>query len=168
MLTQLRSAYLIVGAKLGLRWIQTGDLDEIHQFGPATDGVQLRRAFQETGLYSPEQGALAIETLADQRFIGTIQHFPPGPTLHGLEFAYIIHRTTDRGLGYGSEALALFSEFMFFEQPDCRRQQLVIGTENVASWRAAERAGFRQEGRLQTSGAGDLEDSYLYGKSRAA
>jgi RimJ/RimL family protein N-acetyltransferase len=158
---------LIVGQRVALRWIEERDLSEIQFFGPGGDDTQLRIAFFETGLYSPQEGALAIESLADRRLIGTMQHFPPGPTLHGLELAYGIHRVEDRGRGLGSEALSLFSELLFLEQPHCHRHQLIVGTDNIASWKVAERSGFRREGLLRSAADADRADSYLYARTRA-
>ena len=167
MLAHVSSEYRAVGSRLGLRWIQDQDLDVISRFGTSADEAGLRRVYAETGFRSDEHGAAGIVTLADSRLIGTMQYFKAGPTIHGLEFAYAIYEASDRGCGFGAEALELLSALTFRERSDCARQQLVIEISNIASWKIAERSGFLREGLLRASGPTNQGDNYLYSRTRA-
>lgn len=167
MIAQAVSTYRAVGSRLGLRWLGDQDLSAVSRFGTASNEVELRRVFAETGFRALEQGAVAIDALADERLIGTMQYFNASPTIHGLEFAYAIHDASDRGQGFGAEALGLLSDLMFRERQNCARQQLIIEITNVASWKTAERCGFLREGLLHASGPTDLGENYLYARTRA-
>ena len=120
-----------------------------------TDPDCARRALDQTGFWQPKAGACAIESLVDgehARLIGTLQFYGAGPGIHGLEIGYILHNEDDRGKGYASEALRLFSDLLFAEHPECHRLQLIIETWNDASARLAEDCGYASEGILRKAG----------------
>ena len=167
MLAHVYPDYRTVGSRLGLRWIQDQDLTSIGRFATTPNEEGLRRHYEETGFRALEHGAVAIDTLSDGRLIGTMQYFKAGPTIHGVEFAYAIYETSDRGHGFGTEALQLLSALTFRERTDCARQQLIIEVGNIASWKIAERSGFLREGLLHASSPSDLGDNYLYARTRA-
>ena len=71
-----------------------------------------------------------------------------------------------RGQGVGTSALRAVADWAFGAL-ELARLQLYHGAENVASCRLAERAGFRNEGRLRSSfryGDGELHDEHLHGR----
>lgn len=71
---------------------------------------------------------------------------------------------SDRGKGYGREALALLVNYAF-AQRGLHRVQLETFTHNTAMRRCAEDVGFREEGRLRESGWSDgrFNDDVIYG-----
>ena len=159
-----------------LRRINAGDLGACIRFPFSLSGVKAlstlraaRRAFELHGFWREDGGALAIASAADGRLLGTVQFMRSSPTVHGYEIGYLIHDKGDRGRGYASCALAEFSRQLFAERPHCHRLQLVISVNNEASWRVAERCGFRREGILRNSGldANAPEDCFIYSKVRS-
>jgi RimJ/RimL family protein N-acetyltransferase len=109
----------------------------------------------------------AIE--AEGRLVGTLQFYRAGAGIHGYEIGYILHAEADRGQGYGSDALRLFSDVLFDAHPACHRLQLIIETWNEASVRLAEACGYAREGVLRKAGysnSGDPPDCFVYSKVR--
>ena len=164
---------LAQGAKVRLRNIGVRDLKACapHRFTlsitePLTDPARLRAVYDETGLWTEDAGALAIE--ADGRLVGTVQFYRAGACIHGYEIGYILHDEADRGKGYASEALRLFSDLLFAEHPACHRLQLIIETWNAASARLAESCGYASEGVLRKAGysSDDPEDCFIYSRVR--
>ena len=153
---------LATGSRVRLRTIGVRDLKAAtaHRFTlsitePMTDPAYARRVLDQTGFWKPEAGACAIESLGDGeagRLIGTLQSYGAGPGIHGLEIGYILHSEDDRGKGYASDALRLFSDLLFAEHPECHRLQLIIETWNDASARLAENCGYASEGILRKAG----------------
>jgi RimJ/RimL family protein N-acetyltransferase len=165
---------LTEGARVRLRTIGVRDLKAAtaHLYTlsivePMTDPVRARAVYDQTGFWTPEAGACAIE--ADDRLIGTLQFYKAGPGIHGLEIGYILHSEDDRGKGYASEALRLFSDLLFAEHPQCHRLQLIIETWNDASARLAENCGYASEGVLRKAGYSSPDqpaDCFVYSRVR--
>lgn len=170
---------LASGSRVRLRTIGVRDLKAAtrHKFTlsitePMTDPAYARRVLDQTGFWKPQAGACAIESLAEGeagRLIGTLQFYGAGPGVHGLEIGYILHSEDDRGKGYASEALRLFSDLLFAEHPECHRLQLIIETWNDASARLAENCGYASEGVLRKAGYSSPDqpaDCFVYSRVR--
>ncbi|THD63762.1 GNAT family protein [Phenylobacterium sp.] len=165
---------LAQGSKVKLRTIGVRDLKAAtrHKFTlsitePMTDPDWARSVLDQTGFWTNTAGACAIE--ADDRLIGTLQFYGAGPGVHGLELGYILHDEADRGKGYASEALRLFSDLLFAEHPECHRLQLIIETWNDASARLAENCGYASEGILRKAGYSSPDqpaDCFVYSRVR--
>ncbi len=50
-----------------------------------------------------------------------------------------------------SEAVNLLVELLFSERPELHRIELGTDKQNVASWKLAERCGFRKEGEFRNA-----------------
>jgi RimJ/RimL family protein N-acetyltransferase len=170
---------LASGNRVRLRTIGVRDLKAAtaHKYTlsitePMTDPAWARKVLDQTGFWKPDAGACAIESLVEGdngRLIGTLQFYKSGPGVHGYEIGYILHDEEDRGKGYASEALRLFSDLVFAEHPECHRLQLIIETWNEASARLAEACGYAREGILRKAGyssATDPEDAFVYSRVR--
>ncbi|HEY2356100.1 MAG TPA: GNAT family protein [Phenylobacterium sp.] len=170
---------LAEGQKIRLRTIGVRDLKAAtaHKYTlsitePLTDPVRARAVYDKTGLWTKEAGACAIESAVDGengRLVGTLQFYKAGPGVHGLEIGYILHDEDDRGKGYASEALRLFSDLLFADNPWCHRLQLIIETWNDASARLAENCGYASEGILRKAGytaPDEPADCYVYSRVR--
>ncbi|MFL5298206.1 MAG: GNAT family N-acetyltransferase [Phenylobacterium sp.] len=167
---------LATGSRVRLRTIGVRDLRAATRYlytlsitEPMTDLARAQQVHKETGFWTPQAGAVAIESLADGRLIGTLQFYGAGPGIHGLEIGYILHDEADRGKGYASEALRLFSDLLFARRPDCHRLQLIIETWNDASARLAENCGFASEGILRKAGYSSPDapaDCFVYSRVR--
>jgi [ribosomal protein S5]-alanine N-acetyltransferase len=162
------------GSRVVLRRIAAGDLAQcaprIYTLSiqePLTDLARVEATFAETGFWTEDAGAIAIE--AQGRLVGTLQFYRGGPGFHGYEIGYLIHDPADRGKGYASDALRLFGDLLFRERPACHRLQLIIETWNDASARLAEACGYEREGIMRRAGySSDLpEDCFLYARVRA-
>jgi RimJ/RimL family protein N-acetyltransferase len=160
---------------VALRRISRRDLPQISRFAftvsiqePLTDLAVLERAFDTSGLWAGDAGAVAIVDVADDRLLGTSQFYRSAPCIHGYELGYIIHDPADRGRGVATEAVRLFSDHLFGAAPGFYRLQLLIETWNVASWKLAERCGFVREGLLRSAGfgSGDPADCFAYARTR--
>jgi RimJ/RimL family protein N-acetyltransferase len=170
---------LAEGTRVRLRTIGVRDLKAAtaHQFTlsitePMTDPVRARAVYDQTGFWTPEAGACAIESAVEgdrERLIGTLQFYRSGACIHGFEIGYILHDEDDRGKGYASEALRLFSDHLFAEHPECHRLQLIIETGNDASARLAENCGYASEGILRKAGYSSPDepsDCFIYSRVR--
>jgi RimJ/RimL family protein N-acetyltransferase len=167
---------LATGTRVRLRTIGVRDLRAAtrHLYTlsitePMTDLARAQQVHRETGFWTPKAGAVAIESLGDGRLIGTLQFYGSGPGIHGLEIGYILHDEADRGKGYASDALRLFSDLLFAQHPECHRLQLIIETWNDASARLAENCGFASEGILRKAGYSSADappDCFVYSRVR--
>lgn len=158
---------------LTLRPIEAGDLPIIARYDftvsikqSMTSQSALEKRLNDSGFWEREAGARSIDV--DGEFVGTCQFYRSAPCIHGYELGYIIHDPAKRGRGYAAEALALLTELIFTEQPDCYRLQLMIEVWNTPSWKVAERCGYVREGLLRSAGfgQGDPSDCFIYGRTR--
>ena len=104
----------------------------------------MRKQFRETGWWQEDQGRMVITDL-DDRMVGAIVFFRPSPMLVGYEVGYVIFRPEDRGKGYMTEALRIFSAYLFELKPT-PRLQLGMFKGNAASRKVAEKCGYQYEG----------------------
>ncbi len=109
-----------------------------------------RKQFRETGWWQEDQGRMVI-TDRDDRTVGAIMFFRPSPLLAGYEVSYAVFRREDRNRGFMSEALLIFSAYLFALKP-VPRLQLGVFKRNVASRSVAEKCGYRCEGTQRLGG----------------
>lgn len=168
-------AYLALSETIAIRRVGAEDLLQICEFPftvsitePLTEAARLSEALQASGFWKDDAGAVAIEEVATKRLVGTCQFYRSAPCIHGFELGYIIHEPTDRRRGYASQAVRMFSDYLFSEISGFFRQQLMIEVWNTPSWKLAERCGFVREGVLRSSGfgIGDPSDCFIYSRTR--
>jgi RimJ/RimL family protein N-acetyltransferase len=166
---------LVRGARVTIRRIESADLAQIRPFAftvsitrPLSELDALTQAFETAAFWADDSGAVAIVDSSDGRLLGTAQFYRSAPCIHGYEMGYIIHDPADRGRGAATEAVRLFSGYLFETIPGFYRLQLIIEVWNVASWKLAERCGFVREGLLRSAGfgAGDPSDCFIYARTR--
>lgn len=104
----------------------------------------MRRDFRETGWWQEDQGRMVI-TDGDGEMVGAIVFFRASPLLSGYEVGYTIFRPEDRGKGYMTEALRIFSAYLFARKP-IPRLQLGMFKGNLASRKVATKCGYQYEG----------------------
>ena len=160
---------------VAIRRIIAEDLEHISKFAytvsitePLSDLEGIRHAFNSGGFWKDDAGAVAIVEVKTGRMVGTSQFYRSAPCIHGNELGYIIHEPADRRQGHASQAVRLFSDYLFAQIPTFFRQQLIIEVWNTPSWKLAERCGFVREGLLRSSGfgKGDPSDCFLYSRTR--
>ena len=165
---------MLEGQKVNLRLFREEDLEEYYRlqsrvtergdYFPLTihSLPELRKQFTETGWWGENEGRMLI-TDKEGRIVGGIAYFW-GATHHiPYEIGYIVFRPEDRGKGYMSEALRIFSAHVFESKP-IERLQLCMFTGNMASRRVAERCGYRCEGTMRKAAMlhGEWRDIYLF------
>lgn len=167
---------MLVGKLITLRLITEKDLPLLASFGndlreySPIQGVHLqpeqtvRQRYTEGAYWSEERGWMLITDARDGRPLGEIGFFRNAPYRAGFEIGYRIAKRADRGKGYMTEALRLFAAYLFELKP-IPRLQVVIATENAASRRVAEKAGFVYEGTLRKASfvRGVYRDLAVYG-----
>ncbi len=94
---------------------------------------------------------------ANAQIVGSIGLFHADWAVRSVEIGYGV-RGNERGKGYATEALAAVARWVLAEG-GVQRAWLTANTDNVASVRAAEKAGFHREGTLRRTG---LEDDGLH------
>lgn len=150
---------MLRGETVNVRLVREADLDELIElwenvrarggFYPLglTPGVVKRREFQETGYWQDNMGRMVIE---DKEGVlqGQILCFKPAVYMDALELAYIVLRPESRRKGYMTEAVCLFTEYLF-DLHKINRIQLTAVVGNIGSKRVAEKCGFQSEGILR-------------------
>jgi len=91
--------------------------------------------------------------------IGHISGWMRGRT---MEIGYAVV-PSERGKGYGTEAIQLIADYLFLTK-DIARIQAPTGTRNTPSQKALETVGFTKEGTMRKSWyvRGEYRDMYLY------
>jgi aminoglycoside 6'-N-acetyltransferase len=86
----------------------------------------------------------------------------------GAGIDYFIGEEAMVGRGLGARAIARFAEDTFVRYPAVPMVVAVPQQDNVASWRALERAGFQRLAakRLESDDPSDAGPAYIYGLTR--
>lgn len=112
------------------------------------------------GVHRPQREGAGVHLMmldrAGLRIVGSISLFHTDWEIRSAEIGYGV-RGDERGKGYASEALAALARWTLTEG-GIQRAWLTANTDNVASCRVAEKAGFHQEGTLRRAW---LEDDGL-------
>ena len=132
------------------------------------------KKFRETGFWTSTEGQLVITTKVDEivgptnegAIVGSISFVRT--TDFELEIGYRIYKREHRGKGYMSEALRLFSTYLFETFPHITRLAIKTAANNVGSRKLAEKCGFTQEGVLRRAYfyRGEICDFVIYGLLR--
>jgi RimJ/RimL family protein N-acetyltransferase len=95
----------------------------------------------------------------DRTKIGTLFHFLRGEL---LEIGYVLV-PSERGKGYGTEAVEIMVDYLFLSKYVVR-VQAITDVDNVASQKILEKAGFKKEGTVRKSAfiRGEWRDGCLY------
>lgn len=149
---------MIIGKKINLRLIKNiQEFEKITNlynnlfYRQETDHTEIKSFFSEleffnkTGYWSENKGKLLLVEKNDE-ILGEISFIKT--TEFELEIGYRIYSAKNIAKGYMSEALKLFSVYLFQTKP-IRRLKLLIANPNKASLRLAEKCGFKKEGVLR-------------------
>lgn len=147
---------MIHGKTIQLRTVRETDLDRLYtlltDIANRGDFVPLhlpseaafKRQFHDTGFWNEDFGRLLIVTPADE-IVGSIFCFKSIPYFDGLEIGYILFDLQRRGQGLTTQALSLFTDYLF-QSTKIHRVQLIIADGNIASEKVAQKCGFTYEG----------------------
>jgi len=110
--------------------------------------VQMSKSEMEKNLEGPNEQEYFIVEKKDGSRIGFISHFY---VLHIagklMEIGYALV-PSERGKGYGTEAVQLLVDYLFLSR-DLQRVQAATDVRNLASQRVLEKAGFKREGTMR-------------------
>ncbi len=147
---------MIRGKGIQLRTVRETDLDRLYALlcEIANRGVYVplqfpaepafKRQFHDTGFWSEDYGRMLIVTPEDD-IVGSIWYFKSVPYFDGLEIGYTMFDAERRGQGLTTEALSLFTDYLF-QSTKIHRVQLIIADGNIASEKVAQKCGFTYEG----------------------
>ncbi len=147
---------MIRGKSIQLRTVRETDLDRLYSLLTeiATRGefVPLRipsesvfkRQFHDTGFWTEVYGRMLIVTPEDE-IVGSIWRFKSIYYFDGFEIGYTTFNPEQRGRGIMTEALSLFTDYLF-QSTNIHRVQLIIADGNIASEKVAQKCGFTYEG----------------------
>lgn len=150
---------MLEGPNVILRLFTDADLDEflklentcaeMGEFAPVDLRVPaaFRKQFSETGGWDDKLGRMLI-TDKSGRIVGHIMFIKEPSFQSGYEVGFVVFRGEDRGKGYTTEALRIFSAYLF-ELKAIPRLQLSTHTDNIAARRVAEKCGYKLEGTLR-------------------
>lgn len=149
----------LVGTRVTLRavrpeefdavWNARQELDDRVQPGGSPPRERVRDQLKRSGRATDGQIDLGIE--ADGRLIGEIQaRGRPAQALPAgvFELGLVVWDPADRGKGYGSEAIALITGWLF-ERGGAGRVQVTTEVGNAVLRRALRNVGFAFEGVLR-------------------
>jgi RimJ/RimL family protein N-acetyltransferase len=140
-----------------------GEREAIPPGVPATP-EQLAEWFA-SGNYRGDRASSVHLIMVDRergKMVGSIGVFHADWEVRSAEIGYGV-RSDERGKGYASEALAAVARWLLTDV-GIQRAWLTANTDNVASVRVAEKAGFRREGILRRAAKEDdgLHDQALF------
>lgn len=165
---------MLEGPNIILRLFREDDLDEFFALrgtyaerGDFEDTepvpqAERRKQFAENGWWSDEVGRMAI-TDKEGRLLGVIVFFKGLPFEAGCEVGFVTLRSADRDRGIMTEALRIFSAYLFDVKP-IPRLQLRTSVGNAAARRVAEKCGYKLEGVQRQVGfaRGQYHDCAVY------
>ncbi len=110
----------------------------------------MKKNFKEKGTWhksdSDSDGFLITDKSGE--IIGEIGYFKSIPYAHGYEIGFQVWKKQQRNKGFMTEALKILSAYIF-DIEEIMRLHLNIATENIASWKVAEKAGYTYEGTMR-------------------
>jgi RimJ/RimL family protein N-acetyltransferase len=125
----------------------------------------LRAAPDDPRSLSPR---FVVEKKSDGRVLGFVGHYQAHPVLTLVDVWYVLGEKTERGKGYGREAVGLLVDYLFHDL-GMARVGATCDTANAPSYKLLERLGFRREGALRSAlfHHGAWHDVLVYGVIRS-
>jgi len=163
---------LLEGKTVNLRVMEKDDLplfvewvNKPEVFGEYNPLRQMSKTEAEKMLDNPSDIKPFIIEKKDGSKIGFIVHFHVlhlGTGTRQLEIGYSLV-PSERGKGYGTEALEIMVDYLFLSK-EAMRIQVQTDLRNIASQKVIEKVGFKKEGTLRKNFfmRGELRDCYIY------
>ncbi len=126
--------------------------------------VAVERAPEDPASLAPR---FVVELKAENRVLGFVGHYRAHPVLELTDIWYVLGERSERGKGYGSEAVGLLIDYLFHTQ-ELARVGATVDVENVPSVKLLDRLGLRREGVLKSAlfHHGVWHDVAVYGVTR--
>jgi len=153
---------MIRGKRVNLRTFRESDLDEYSEiindlsnmsnYWPINLQAEtnLRKEFGKNGFWKDDY-KLMVVTDKQGNLIGEVDNFKTSPNIQGSEVGYRIFQKKDMGNGYMTEAVKLFSAYLYKASPTLLRLTLLIRSDNIGSIKVAEKCGYKREGTLRNA-----------------
>jgi len=144
------------------RWLNDQDFHgEYQDFPTQLSRSQLEKQIRDP-LSSPLQWVDFVIEKKDKTKIGWMCHYIGSQNFGWTEIGYALI-PSERGKGYGTEAIQILMDYLFLTK-EIVRIQAVTNVRNLGSQRVLERAGFKREGTLRKAlyVRGEWTDGYLY------
>jgi RimJ/RimL family protein N-acetyltransferase len=163
---------LLEGKRVNLRVMEKEDvplflewLNKPEVFGEYNPLHQMSKAEMEKVFDNPSDVKPFIIEKKDGSKIGFIVHFHVlhlGTGSKQLEVGYTLV-PSERGKGYGTEALEIMVDYLFLSK-EVMRVQAQTDQRNVVSQKILEKVGFKREGTLRNNFFmwGEWTDDYIY------
>jgi putative hydrolase of HD superfamily len=154
-------------------WLQPGHrwqaLDGPYFAKPAPEAVadltaRIRTRI-ETGSFSTPRQNLIIAEAASSRLIGQVSRYWISEETHWLAAGIVIYDPAFWSRGWGTEALGLWTSYLFDAFAHIVRLDLQTWSGNIGMMRLAEKLGYQLEGRFRQARivAGAHYDALQYG-----
>jgi len=164
---------MITGKLVTLTLVREKHLDELYELTTALDNrgpfvpltlaaePRFRAQFKETGFWTDEFGRMLI--MHAGQMVGSIWYHRTAPYSDTLELGFAIFREADRGKGFMTEAVRLFTDYLFATRKVHRIEMRVLEA-NLGSVHVAKKVGFSKEGCLRGAffQSGEHKDLHLY------
>ncbi|MDF1811508.1 MAG: GNAT family protein [Verrucomicrobiales bacterium] len=153
---------MIHGENIILRTFKESDLDAYSEivndlsgmtpYWPATlqSEPNLRKEVADGGFWKNDYKILLL-TDKEGKFIGEVSSFKTSPNIKGPEVAYRIFREEDKRKGYATEAMRLFSAYLYHTDPTILRLTALFRSDNTPSIGLVEKCGYIKEGTLRNA-----------------
>ncbi|MDQ8188588.1 GNAT family N-acetyltransferase [Pelagicoccus sp. SDUM812002] len=112
--------------------------------------ANLKKEFAENSFWKPDYKLLLV-TDKEGNMIGEVETFKSSPNIKGPEVGFRIFEKKNMGRGFMTEALRLFSAYLFQTESSYLRLTLLIHSGNTASLKVAEKCGYKKEGTLRNA-----------------
>ncbi len=178
----------IDGRKIRLRAIRQGDLETYRHWNQpgqqwqALDGpyyppmtvaevdelIEKITARIVANDWPPVRTRLVIADRADYRLVGMVSRYWISEETNWAALGIVIYDPANWGQGIGYEALGLWTDYLFQQQPDWVRLDLRTWSGNHGMMRLAEKLGYQAEARFRNARIvdGDYYDGLGYGVLR--
>lgn len=150
---------MIQGKNIILRTMKESDLDELFNINSdlsergdfdsfnLSAELKYKEQYKQTGFWEEDSGRLLI-TDKEGKLIGEVIFFKSMKYCEGYEIGYRVFLKKNRGKGYMTEALKIFSAYMFSIKP-ISRLQVNMFKGNIGSRKTAEKCGYIYEGTMR-------------------
>jgi RimJ/RimL family protein N-acetyltransferase len=120
--------------------------------------------FVENGFWEESEGTMVITDRADGRILGTVQFGKHLDYAEGYEVGIQIFKKSDRGKGFATEALKIFTSYLF-ELKNIPRLTACVFAGNDISEKLLNKCNFEYEGKMKKAYflRGELQDIIIYG-----
>lgn len=140
------------------------EFKEIHGYYPVKkySKESIMDKFNKTGYWGKGGGTMLI--YAGNIIVGEISFYISSPNIFGYEIGYRIFSQNHRNKGYMSEALILFSAYLFQWSKSILTLILLITEENTPSIKVAEKCFYKRCGKIPKAGFknGKFFTYYIY------